>query len=55
NKKSGSGLGLHLSQRIVEAHGGTITVSSTLGQGSIFQIRLPKFKLASNSESRPNI
>lgn len=39
--RSGSGLGLHLSQRIVETHGGKITVSSELGQGSLFTIYLP--------------
>jgi two-component system, sensor histidine kinase and response regulator len=42
NKRSGSGLGLHLSHRIVEAHGGTITVISNLGQGSVFTVKLPK-------------
>ncbi|WP_413172967.1 response regulator [Anabaena azotica] len=42
NKRSGSGLGLHLSQRIVEAHGGKIELLSELGKGSIFIIRLPK-------------
>ncbi|MBD2196044.1 MULTISPECIES: ATP-binding response regulator [Calothrix] len=42
NKRSGSGLGLHLSQRIVEAHGGTIELSSVLGEGSVFTVRLPK-------------
>jgi signal transduction histidine kinase len=42
NKRSGSGLGLHLSRRIIEAHGGNIQVTSVLGKGSIFTVRLPK-------------
>ncbi|MBH8551080.1 hybrid sensor histidine kinase/response regulator [Nostocaceae cyanobacterium CENA357] len=42
NKRSGSGLGLHLSSRIVEAHGGAIAVTSELGQGTTFIVRLPK-------------
>lgn len=42
NKRSGSGLGLHLSQCIVEAHGGKIELSSQLGKGSTFTVRLPK-------------
>jgi signal transduction histidine kinase len=37
----GSGLGLTLIQEIVEAHGGTVHVESTLGEGSKFSIRLP--------------
>jgi signal transduction histidine kinase len=42
NKRSGSGLGLHLSQRILEAHGGQIELQSEYGRGSVFTIRLPK-------------
>ncbi|BAY08871.1 ATP-binding response regulator [Calothrix sp. NIES-2098] len=42
NKRSGSGLGLHLSRRIVEAHGGNIELTSVVGKGSIFKVRLPK-------------
>ncbi|MBD2450468.1 hybrid sensor histidine kinase/response regulator [Nostoc sp. FACHB-152] len=42
NKRSGSGLGLHLSHRIAEAHGGNITLKSELGKGSVFTVQLPK-------------
>jgi two-component system sensor histidine kinase/response regulator len=42
NKRSGSGLGLHLSRYIVEAHGGKITLTSQVGKGSVFQVQLPK-------------
>ncbi|PPS45801.1 hybrid sensor histidine kinase/response regulator [Chroococcidiopsis sp. TS-821] len=41
HKRSGSGLGLYLSRRIVEAHQGTIEVRSTPGQGSVFSVDLP--------------
>jgi signal transduction histidine kinase len=37
----GAGLGLSLVQRIVEAHGGRITVHSTEGSGSEFSVHLP--------------
>lgn len=37
----GSGLGLALSKRIVEMHGGQITVESELGEGSAFRILWP--------------
>ena len=40
-QKGGSGLGLAISRRIVEMHGGTITVESVPGQGATFRIHLP--------------
>lgn len=41
HRRSGSGLGLHLSRQIVEAHQGQITVKSDVGKGSIFTVCLP--------------
>ena len=37
----GVGLGLWVTRRIVEAHGGSISVESRPGEGSTFRIRLP--------------
>jgi signal transduction histidine kinase len=39
--REGTGLGLALTRRFVELHGGTISVSSIVGQGTIFTMQLP--------------
>ncbi|MFZ5642977.1 MAG: ATP-binding protein [Bacillota bacterium] len=40
-KETGTGLGLSISHQIIKSHNGTIHVSSTPGEGTIFKIKLP--------------
>ena len=40
-KEKGTGLGVSLSKEIIEAHGGNLSYSSTLGKGTICKISLP--------------
>jgi signal transduction histidine kinase len=58
-KAKGTGLGLWLSQRIIQDHGGSVSVESVVGKGTTFAITLPtmgdsssgRIKLSSRDES----
>ena len=45
--EKGTGLGLFISNKIIEQHGGEITVTSKLHQGTLFRIKIPKLQLES--------
>lgn len=42
--KHGTGIGLYYAKRIIQAHGGEISVESILGKGSSFTVKFPKNK-----------
>jgi PAS domain S-box-containing protein len=57
----GSGIGLSLVRELVKLHGGSIEVDSTVGQGSVFRVRipfgaahLPSAQVAQESDHRPS-
>jgi signal transduction histidine kinase len=52
----GTGLGLFISNTIIVQHGGTINVNSNPGQGTLFQIELPRKRVRStNRRNHENV
>jgi len=49
----GSGLGLSITQKIITLFGGSIGVSSEIGKGSTFTIKLPKTVIATSIKNEP--
>ena len=54
-KQIGTGLGLSSCKNIIEQHGGTISVSSKIGNGTTFTIKIPKKSEWSSIDKHNNI
>jgi signal transduction histidine kinase len=53
-RPTGTGLGLWISRGLVEAHGGRLTATSVMGQGSVFRFTLPRVDLDELFAETPN-
>jgi len=54
-KKKGLGIGLYQCKTIVDAHNGTITVESEIGQGTTFRIELPALRVTQPDTSHHSV
>ncbi|NPC85713.1 sensor histidine kinase, partial [Pyxidicoccus fallax] len=50
SQHAGFGLGLYIVRQLVEAHGGSIRVESTPGEGAAFTVDLPLMYLGTEAE-----
>ncbi len=53
-EKAGSGLGLYITKKIIDAHGGSISLDSDEGRGTIITITLPTYKSAQEEVAHHN-
>lgn len=54
SKERGHGLGLAVARNIVSDHGGDIQLTSELGRGSVFKVRLPAIEVESTELQQSN-
>jgi signal transduction histidine kinase len=54
-KKHGTGLGLFVTRKLVEAHGGTVKCESTPGEGTTFRLEFPVLSQRSPGTAVPGL
>jgi signal transduction histidine kinase len=52
--QGGTGLGLHVSRKLVELHQGTIDIDSMPGTGTTVTVSLPAWRWSEISQQRPS-